>query len=301
MTDFLLLIFSQSQLDRFAELFSSIFNGGFSLKISAFVICIVQFFTILIDAPYFPSGQELNLDGYKLVFSDEFEGDELDTSVWEYRALGARRGGFNSAEQVRVEDGNLVITGQYREDGDYGPGWYSAMIRLKERYRNGYFEIKCICNDSSGYWSAFWLQSDNAYNPEASKGGIGGAEIDIFESLGHGKYGRLRHFAVEQNIYCSGMKGDTSGELNSKKIGYFYGKNIYKEYNTYGLEWTEDEYIFYVNGVETARSSFADGVSTDFQEVIVSLEIPGEPEESNFNKDKFKTEYIVDYVKIYQK
>ncbi len=302
MMDFLLLIFSQSQLDRFAELFQWVSNGGFSFKrITAVIVLVVQFFTILIDSPEFPMGAELNLSDYSLVFCDEFDGTQLDTNVWDYRATGSRRGGFNSPKQVKVENGNLVITGEYRENGEFGSGWYGGMINLKKRYKNGYFEIKCICNESKGFWSAFWLQSSYAYKPEMSKGGIGGAEIDIFESLGYGNYNRLRHFGVSHAIHCSGMEGDDSGELNSKNLGWFYGKNIYKEFNTYGLEWTEDEYIFYVNGVETTRSTWADGVSTDIQEVIVSLEIPEDMDKNNYDKTTFKTRYVVDYVKIYQK
>ncbi len=302
MTDFLLMIFSQSQLDRFAALFQYFFNGDFSLKkIAAIGMCIVQFFAILIDGPQIPAGQELNLSGYSLVFCDEFEGTQLNTDVWDYRATGTRRGGYNSPEQVKVSDGKLTITGEYREDGEFGSGWYGGMINLKERYKQGYFEIKCICNNSKGYWSAFWLQSQNAYKPELSKGGIGGAEIDIFESIGYGEYGRLRHFGVLHTVHCSGMEGDTSGGLNSKKLGWFYADNIYKEFNTYGLEWTEEEYIFYINGVETVRSTWADGVSTDMQEVIVSLEIPDDMDKNGYDKSTFKTEYIVDYVKIYQK
>ena len=301
MQKFLLNIFSQSQLDRFSALFDSVFGKGNGIKtLTALVMVVFHFFTILIDAPYFPEGQELDLSEYTLVFEDEFEGETLDTEVWNYRATGKRRGGFNSSEQVRLENGNMILTGQYREDGEFGPGWYAGMVNLKERYTNGYFEIRCICNDKKGYWSAFWLQAEHPYDPEISKGGIGGAEIDIMEAPDYGS-GRFRHFAVQHNIHCSGMEGDTSGELNSKRLGWFYGNSIYKEYNTYGLEWTEDEYIFYVNGVETTRSTWADGVSTVPEEVIVSLELPSNMDEYNYNKDTFKTEMVVDYVRIYQK
>ncbi|MPN55584.1 hypothetical protein SDC9_203268 [bioreactor metagenome] len=93
------------------------------------------------------------------------------------------------------------------------------------------------------------------------------------------------------------MKGDTSGGLNSLGLGTFNGKDIYTQYNTYGVEWDENEYVFYINGVETRRSSFADGTSKVPEQVIVSLEIPSE---ITHDQD-FKTEYVVDYVKIYQK
>lgn len=56
-------------------------------------------------------------------------------------------------------------------------------------------------------------------------------------------------------------------------MGFFKGKNIYDEYNTYGVGWTEDEYIFYTNGVETARMSFSKGVC-DVNEEDMTKEKP---------------------------
>ena len=142
------------------------------------------------------------------------------------------------------------------------------MISLKQDYLRGYFEIRCKYNKDKGFWSAFWIQSpSNPYDHNISQGGIYGAEIDV------------------ENI-------------DSRTLGKFkVGNDIYNEYNTYGLEWTEDEYIFYINGVESARSSFGNGVSTIPEEVIVSLELPGS---ADFEKD-YSTQMVIDYVKIYQK
>ncbi len=79
-------------------------------------------------------------------------------------------------------------------------------------------------------------------------------------------------------------------------MGIFRSNDIYNTYNTYGLKWTEDEYIFYINGKETARSAFSKGVSTVPEEVIVSLEIP---DETDHAKD-FTSQFVVDCVKIWQ-
>ena len=298
LVDFLVKIFGfgfkeTNALRMFIDILSDVFSQGNIRKfISSFLVLLECFGTFMFGFTATPRGEPLDLAGYECVFVDEFEGDELNTDVWFHRGVGARRVGFNSAETVRVEDGNLIIKGEYLENGTYGAGWYTGAVALKEKYTRGYFEISCKCNDGPGYWSAFWLQADAPYTPEISKGGIGGAEIDIFESCNPLK-GRN---TVDQTIHCSGMKGDTSGGLNTQRVGSFYGKNIYTEYNTYGLMWTEDEYIFYINGIESARTSFADGVSQVPEQVIVSLEIPGEePGEIGYEQ-----EFIVDYVKIYQ-
>lgn len=286
---------AQQQWFYFTEIFTS-----FSLKrIFASIVAIFELFGLtLFDLPTTPRGQELDLSGYEIVFEDEFDGSELNTDVWEYRSSGERRGGFNAPSQVKLENGNMIMTGEYLKDGEFGEGWYTGMIKIKERYCKGYFEIRCKVNAGSGFWSAFWIQADAPYTASVSKGGIGGCEIDIFESMSYDNFWGKN--SVSQTIHCAGVDGVEEG-FQSERLGDFYGKKIYEEYNTYGLEWTDEEYIFYVNGVETRRSSFGNSVSEVLEEVIVSLEIPDEDKLNELDKDTYHTEYTVDYVRIYQK
>lgn len=278
---------------------TQIFTSFSPKKIVASLLAFLELFGLtILDLPTTPRGQELDLTGYEVVFEDEFDGDSLNTDVWEYRGSGPRRGGFNAESQVRVENGNMIITGDYQTDGTYGEGWYTGMVKLRERYCKGYFEIRCKVNAGSGYWSAFWLQADAPYTASVSKGGVGGAEIDVFESTSYDN--KLGRDSVCQTIHCAGVDGEQEG-FQSERLGDFYGNNIYTEYNTYGLEWTDTEYIFYINGVETRRTSFGNGVSEVPEDVIVSLEIPEEAKLAKLDKDTYSTEFIVDYVKIYQK
>ncbi len=250
---------------------------------------------VIRDVPETPHGEAPDLTGYKTVFFDDFNGDELDLSVWNHRAAGARRTGFNAASQAEVRDGNLILTAQYRENGEYGAGWYSGMVSLRQRYCRGYFEIRCKCNDGGDFWSAFWLQAEHPYDHEKSAGGPGGCEIDIFEAMSAKEKTKTKRDAVSINLHCNGGDDDPEN-LDSLGLGRFRGRNIYTEYNTYGCMWTEDEYIFYINGREAARSSHAKGVSQVPEEVIVSLEIP---DKTDHAKD-FTTQFVVDYVKICQ-
>lgn len=284
---------------RVGRVISAAFSNGFSVKkITAVLIATVEMFgSVLFDCGLTPLGQELNLDGYNLVFCEEFDGDELNTDIWNYRASGSRRYGYNSQSQVEVKDGNLIINGEYRENGEFGPGWYVGMINLKQYYCKGYFEIRCICNKGADFWSAFWFQADHPYDHEISKGGIGGAELDIFEN-NNSTDNIFKRNCVTQTVHCNGFDDDVEN-IDSQTIGRFKGKNIYDEYNTYGLEWTDDEYIFYINGVETGRTSWAAGVSEVPEMLIVSLEIP---DYVSYAADSgFTTQFTVDYVKIWQK
>ena len=296
--DLLKLAFRQKEaVYRVGRLFSAAFEGGFSPK--KLLAVIVAFFEmigcVVADLPLTPAGEQLSLDGYSLVYCDEFDGDTLSDD-WFHRGVGPRRNGFNSEQQVRVEGGNLIISCEYKEDGEMGAGWYCGMIALKKQYKQGYFEIKCKCNDGGDFWSAFWIQANNPYDHEASAGGVNGAELDIFEAPFSGEKSKTVRNSVTQTIHCNGYDDDPD-HIDSRMLGKFKVDDPYNEYNTYGLKWTEDEYIFYINGVETARSSFGSGVSQVEETVIVSLEIP---DEVTVPKDT-RSQFTVDYVKIWQK
>ena len=236
------------------------------------------------------------LENYALVFEDDFDGDTLDLSKWEYRSSGPRRCGFNSPAQVRVENGHLILRQEYR-DGEYGPGWYAGMIRAKQRFLRGYFEIRCICSEAlpGGFWSAFWIQANNPYTPEISRGGPGGAEIDVIEAF----RGRDGTPGVEINIHVTGKQGSAArpGETDHLCVGQFPIPDCYTAFHTYGCEWTEEEYRFYIDGRFVGATNWGDGVSQVDEEVIVSLELPAE---FNYAKD-ITSEFVVDYVRIYQK
>ena len=82
----------------------------------------------------------------------------------------------------------------------------------------------------------------------------------------------------------------------------WFCNNPYEQFNTYGLEWNEKEYIFYINGVETGRLSTG-GVSQNPEYLILSVEMRGEdgiPSQRD-NAPADGAEFIVDYVRVFDK
>jgi len=294
-------IFSQRELNALCDLgkfIRQLFSCGGLKRAGALLLAIFEIFSMLLfGTPRTPMGPALDLTDYSVVFEDNFDGSTLDLSKWEYRGTGRRAGGYMHPGQVRVEGGKLILTAEYLEEGARGAGspagWYTGMIRTADEFTYGYFEMTCICSKGGGFWSAWWLNAQGMASAEASKGGVGGAEIDIFEAFNYKE--KCGRDSVSLNVHVSGY-GDG---LRSQSLGSWKGKNIYTEYNTYGLLWTQDEYIFYINGVEAVRSTFQDGVSQAPEYGIISLELPGA--EGLSEQPGFTTEFLIDSVRILQK
>lgn len=285
-------------VDMLKKLFT--FKVPFKKVFAGFVAVFQLLGAAFCDRPVTPYKDPIDLSGYELVFEDEFEGDKLNMDVWQSRHEGKSRAGYDCIDQVSVKDGRLIINGCYRENGKYGAGWYAGDIRLKQEYLRGYFEIRCkvVPNSSNthDFWSAFWLTNSHAYDPEISKGGVGAVELDIMECFtANAKKGKAPE-AVSPAIWCNGVDGDPE-TTDGRILGRYKLNDPCNEYNTYGLMWTEDEYIFYINGVETVRSTYSAGVCQVPEIVVVSLTAP--PNDIPKSHD-YSVDYDVDYVRIYQ-
>lgn len=113
---------------------------------------------------------------------------------------------------------------------------------------------------------------------------------------------------ASHNLYCAGIKGLPPPEgstINSYNSGGYYIGDIINEYHTYAIEWDEDWYTFYVDGIMVGRTNFGDGTSVSPEQVIlevcISSNMPS-PDDADFNEVKEKkTAFYVDYLRIWQK
>ena len=270
-----------------------------------------------------PKGKAIDLDNFNLVWSDEFDGDKLDKSKWTYIWWETeRKGGYWHEDMVSVKDGNLVIKAQHFDEPlenyhydkwhdkinfkEYKPGWYTGAISSINLYEQkyGYFEVRCKLPAAQGLWSAFWMMNDKVEDVDGS--GKDGTEVDIFESFYY-KDHPWGNDCVVSGIHYDGYGKDHKGDSIGKT---FIENDPYSEYNTYGLEWNENEYIFYLNGVETGRLSTG-GVSQNPEYLLLTVEFSGENGIASGDrrgagkigktpKENWPAEFVVDYVRCYQ-
>ncbi len=278
-----------------------------------------------LDLGKVPDGQMLDMSKFtdKPVWEDNFNGTQIDTTKWGYPWWETeRKGGYWHEDMAYVRDGNLIISAQHLDEPlenryyeawkdeidfkDYKRGWYTACLRTAGKYEQcyGYFEVRCKLPAATGMWSAFWMMNDKVVNVDGT--GKDGTEVDIFESMYYKDYWWGNDSVISGIVYDGygeHKKGDSIGRI------YVEG-DPYNEFNTYGLEWSPTEYIFYINGVETGRLSTG-GVSQNPEYLILSCEFAGKNgvqwsdrhgtgEIDKTPAENWPAEFVVDYVKCYQ-
>ncbi len=235
--------------------------------------------------------------GYDLVWHDEFDGNEMDTSKWRHRLLGPRRAGENVEEAVGVDNGLLTIT-TWTQQGPH-PAHYTGMISTRDTFRQayGYFEASIDFNGASGMWSAFWLTSadihDTSQIPE-----LAGVELDVVEHrVTDGSANDISGIASLNTHWGGYQEHHQTRGFNTGDLGLGDG------FHTYAIEWTPDGYRFFIDDVQVW-----DGADTPVSQIpqymLLSSEV-GEgwsgpiPDGGYGTFDDSNVTMHVDYVRVY--
>jgi beta-glucanase (GH16 family) len=190
-----------------------------------------------------------NVEGYKLVFSDEFHGQSLDKEKWQYRT-GARLLSFQKPENVAVADGLLRLALKKEDAG--GLHYTAGGVISRRQFQYGYYEARFRCPRPAGWHSAFWTMSyqapkggaDFAAQVERGRAGavVKAQEIDICEQD-----------SANPRSYSAGVI-DWSGKGGKKSVGF--GRKYYRDttpdfaadFHVWGCEFTPTEVRFFLDG-----------------------------------------------------
>lgn len=248
-------------------------------------------------------------DGYKLVFSEEFDGDSLNTDIWGYE-IGFIRNNepqyyTDRPENVSVRDGNLVITCQQEnytaEDGTTA-SFTSGSVNTQKGYSFTYGKIemraKLPVSDCQACWPAFWLLGVNEGWPY-------GGEIDIVEMYGT-NYNRY-----ESNIHWSdpSLSDEYGGHVHfynpaiNYKIEKVLDEPLGNDWHTYGMIWDEQKMEFLFDGESIGSFDITGAEMTELhtpQYILLNLALTQEGDTTPLYNGE-KLEYLIDYVRVYQK
>ena len=244
-------------------------------------------------APALP-GETREIEGrtYRLTFYDDFDGDRLDRAKWSCCPEWKRGniGGYWSDKCTSLDgNGHLVLTALKDEKGVLRSG----AVRSKGKFKQcrGYFEARCKLQSAHGLWTAFWLMC-----PEemiVTGDAVSGAEIDIYESFDLDR-GKINH-AIHYDGYGKDHKCRAKEESRP---------DVYDgEFHTFSLLWTDDAYIFYIDGEEVQRFASSDpdypGCSTAAAYLKLSVEC-GTWAGKIVDEELPDEALTVDYVKVYE-
>ena len=270
-----------------------------SLDKALLVSCLglIAFWASTLPSPAVPPG-------YTLQWSDEFTGNSLNTSNWEYARNGWRNSAYNTSAAVSVANGCLVIT-TYTEGGTNFTGFIDTQNKISNSY--GYYEASIQFSNAPGQWSAFWLQTPWMMNvqPDGTLGNpntnpTNGVEIDIFEHRCVDADGNSWIDGGDNALWWDGYGPSEQGATwTSQNLGVTTG------FHTYGLLWTPSSYIFYVDGnVTWTTSSYL--ISSTQQFIRLTSEVQDASWAGNVpaggypNKSTSQVKMLVDYVRYYR-
>ena len=233
-------------------------------------------------------------DNYELVWSDEFNGNSLDTNTWNYE-IGTGSWGWGNNEQqyytdrnIKVSNGTMKITAK-RED--YGGMKYTSSritTKNKKNFKYGKIEARIKMPKFKGVWPAFWMLGANQDSVGWPKCG----EIDIVEAINDENlvYGTLHWFYDPGN--------------NNADSGSSVAVANRTEYHVYGVEWTADKLRWYVDGkvyrtMDVSNDSFSEVRKEYF--VIFNMAIGGQWPGYDIDETAFPATMEVDLVRAYKK
>ena len=236
--------------------------------------------------------------GWKLVFSDDFNGDSIDETKWEARS-------FTGFKHAKVKDGKLMIDVDF--GGKDGKTLETSSIWTKQSFLYGFFEARLKFTKQPGWWAAFWLYGDTVGDPF-----VDGFEIDIFEDY---YTRRLDDKGNSRAIIDHNLHLVCNATL--KSWNYMEPlKGSIDEYHTIAVKWTPFEITYYMDG-EVARSSaahspwttvtfdaFNHGAGAVPLKAIFSGQIMKQGSSwlkglNDLSKSKMPETYCVDWVRIY--
>ena len=271
--------------------------------------------------------------GWTLVWSDEFDGNVVDASKWDfdlgngffdYRTHAWVAGWGNeelqyytrNPENVCVRDSLLYI--RALKESLHDCGYTSA--RMKTRRRDGTplfaktygkFEFRARVPHGKGMWPALWmLPVDDAYGTWAASG-----EIDVLEIVGE----RPTEYLGTLHFGSSFPKRELVTHVHKLAGGSSVG-----DFHVYAVEWEPGEIRWSVDGVVWSRQSFWWSCSKQrngkgvvarrdadlnpwpapfdkpfylVMNVAVGGNFPGAPNTAT----RFPAELVVDYVRVYDK
>lgn len=314
-----------------------VFEGGHSVTLDTAVNRFIRLAPKKNEAVTFALSTDFKSSlqgGYEYVWGDEFEGNGIDFSKWEYTSkMSGSKSVQVSYEKnvVDVADGRLKLHAIHYFDNNNPDVIYrvpgSVTTQNKMNYVYGYLEVRSRVPYSAGVWASFWTQSSDLLKGTRNYDYM--LEVDIYEVFfTYTKHSGLIHWYSKEFDYNSkypeynkdaekGISVNTS-IYTAKENPYSYvwspSDSLNYEYHVYGYEWTPTEMKMYIDGVCHATyditksfdahqdtASYHDPQHIIFNNHVFHPEISTASESIELNPQSLPACHYIDYIRLYQK
>lgn len=184
-----------------------------------------------------------------------------------------------------LRDGALEITAiptppalQELVDRPYLSGMICTDWSFAQRY--GYFEMRALLPAGLGLWPAFWMVAKTQQEH---------IEIDVMEAIG----GDTGH------IYQSTHLKESRGKGIHVRVGSD-GFDYAAAAHTYGVEWTPEELVFYIDGLPTTRTDGRPFRDAPPMYMIANLAIGGDWAGTPARDTHFPAVMRINHIRAYQ-
>lgn len=242
----------------------------------------------------------LSYPNLTLVWNDEFNGNQLNTSDWNFE-IGTGNNGWGNAElqyylQENVSVNNGFLTIEAKQQVFNTNQYTSSRITTegKQSFQYGRIDIRAKLPYSKGIWPALWMLGDNFSTIGWPRCG----EIDIMELVG-GNVAGGGDDVVHGTIHWDngGVKADVGGSYTLDQ-GIFANK-----FHVFTLIWNSNELKWYVDDTLFFTVDITPADLEEFHQkfffifnVAVGGNWPGSPDATSV----FPQKMIVDYVRVFQ-
>lgn len=242
-------------------------------------------------------------DDYKLVWSEEFDGSEIDRNTWRFEEGYVRNNELqcycDSPENAYIEDSCLVI--KSIKTGDEECPYTSASLNThgKKEFLYGKLEMRAKLPCGEGIWPAFWTLGVNIKDTPWPACG----EIDIMEMVG----GKGRDISTcPFGDYVSDSTVQATVHYTDEKKGLqrafeFSDRKFCEDFHIFGIEWTEEHIKFYVDNVIYNSVDIRDIEAFHKpQYVLVNTAIGGSWAKDPDDTTEFPQKYYIDWIRYYK-
>jgi len=243
--------------------------------------------------------------GWKLIWADEFKGDQINIENWNLQVEKAGR--FNdewqkytdSRKNAYVKDDCLVIKAIH-ESEDHGMNQYSSArinSAKKMTWKYGKIAARIKLPYGPGIWPAFWMLGANINENGGDTPWPQCGEVDILEL-----YGSKDDSVVEGNIHFADASGN---HASMGAVSYRLEKGKFSDsFHLFELMWTPEKFTWLVDGNEYASTSISSQEMSEFQReffILFNLAVGGTYAGRPNQTTPFPQFMYIDWVRIYQK